>query len=374
MDISGPLLIAHIGDLHITQPKQQNYVDFLCIVAQLETECGSALDFVVLPGDNADNGLPIQYKWVATALKMLSVPVYCIPGDHDMEQKSLAAFYGQLQDESLPISKVIRGVRCLFLDMCGTGSGGPDFRLGSSQGQRLSQEMANAQANGERIVTFMHTYPDDLTDSQETHFLNNLIAEHDVVLVDMGHTHYNELANDGHVIYSATRSTGQIEEGPVGYSLISVDNGCVSWRFKSLHDAFPFVMITSPADYRLRRDETPALLDTIEVRASIVGANTLQTVTCRLNDNDWTPMTLSSDQRSWLATISLPSAEPLELTVEAIDSSGRPGRHIIQLTPPHQRKIERVKNGSDADSIGAWPENGIFGTQLGPNRNGKPTS
>jgi len=31
-----------------------------------------------------------------------------------------------------------------------------------------------------------------------------------------------------------------------------------------------------------------------------------------------------------------------------------------------------AKNGSDADSIGAWPENGIFGTQLGPNRNGKP--
>jgi hypothetical protein len=29
----------------------------------------------------------------------------------------------------------------------------------------------------------------------------------------MGHTHDNELANDGHIIYAATRSTGQIEEG-----------------------------------------------------------------------------------------------------------------------------------------------------------------
>ncbi|GAB3710426.1 hypothetical protein GCM10027592_47170 [Spirosoma flavus] len=344
------------------------------IVAQLETECGCALDFVVLLGDYTDKGLPIQYKWVATALKMLSVPVYCIPGDHDMKQKSLDAFYGQLQAETLPISRRIRGVRCLFLDICSTGNGGPDFRLGSSQGQWLSQEMANAQANGERIVIFMHTYPADLVDPQETHFLNNLIAQHDVVLVDMGHTHYNELTNDGHVIFSATRSTGQIEEGPVGYSLISVDNGSVSWRFKALHDAFPFVMITSPADYRLRRDEAPIPSDTIEVRASILGANALQAVAVRLNDIDWTPMTLSSDQRSWLATISVPSADPLELTVEAIDSSGRLGRHTIQLTTPNQRKIERVKNGSDADSIGDWPENGIFGTQLGPNRNGKPTS
>ncbi len=31
-------------------------------------------------------------------------------------------------------------------------------------------------------------------------------------------------------------------------------------------------------------------------------------------------------------------------------------------------------DGSDAASVGAWPENGIFGTQLGPNRNGKPSS
>jgi len=26
---------------------------------------------------------------------------------------------------------------------------------------------------------------------------------------------------------------------------------------------------------------------------------------------------------------------------------------------------------ADADAIGAWPEMGILGTQLGPNRNGK---
>ena len=44
-----------------------------------------------------------------------------------------------------------------------------------------------------------------------------------VALVDMGHTHYNELANDGRTIFAATRSTGQIEEGPVGYSIATID-------------------------------------------------------------------------------------------------------------------------------------------------------
>jgi len=45
-----PLVFVHIGDLHITKAKEQNYLDFLSIVAQLEVECGEQLDFVFLPG------------------------------------------------------------------------------------------------------------------------------------------------------------------------------------------------------------------------------------------------------------------------------------------------------------------------------------
>jgi hypothetical protein len=45
----------------------------------------------------------------------------------------------------------------------------------------------------------------------------------------MGHTHYDEIAHDGHAIYTATRSTGQIEEGPVGFSVTNLDHGVVSW-------------------------------------------------------------------------------------------------------------------------------------------------
>ena len=55
--ISRPLAFAHIGDLHITNEKERNFLDFLSIVAQIESECASLLDFIVLPGDNADNGI-----------------------------------------------------------------------------------------------------------------------------------------------------------------------------------------------------------------------------------------------------------------------------------------------------------------------------
>ena len=42
---------------------------------------------------------------------------------------------------------------------------------------------------------------------------------------------------------------------------------------------------------------------------------------------------------------------------------------VINLQGP-KSKTNFLKNGSDQDAVEAWPENGIFGTQLGPNRTG----
>ncbi|QJD78079.1 metallophosphoesterase family protein [Spirosoma rhododendri] len=374
MPSTDPLIFVHLGDLHITKASEPNYLDYLSIVAQLALECGPALDFVVLPGDNADNGKPYQYKLVSTALKMLDVPVHLIPGDHDMESGNLDAFYTMPLAEPLPKSRVVKGVCCLFLDISGTGSGGPDFRLGLRQYDWLRQELAQATAQSEPIVVFMHTYPADFTDEQETTVVNQLFADHNVVLVDIGHTHYNELANDGHTIFAATRSTGQIEEGPVGYSVATVQGETVSWRFKTLHDAFPFVLITTPTDYRLlRTDHQSYSTGVIRVEAVVLGSRSVDRVACRINQYDWQIMTPTESGRGWQAEVEVPAGEVAMLTVEAVDSSGRPGQHIIQLSPADQNTPVRHKNGSDADSIGAWPQNGIVGTQLGPNRNGKPS-
>lgn len=367
---NAPLIYAHLGDLHITQAKEQNYTDLLSIIAQLETECAAKLDFVYLPGDNADNGKPHQYQLVATALKMLSIPVHIITGDHDMEQGNLDNFYQYLSTEKLPKALQVRDIRCLFLDICGPGTGGPDFKMGQAQLNWLRTELHPAQSSQHQAVIFTHTYPDDLTADDETQLLNQLIAHHNVVLVDMGHTHYNELANNGKTIFAATRSTGQIEEGPVGYTLVSVDQGVISWRFKPLHDAFPLVMITSPADYRLKTDETPSSNGVTEIRAVVFGHRAEQQVVCSTDGMQWYSMTLSEDGKIWSAELDVSGAATL--IVKATDESGRPAMHAIDLQPPVGYQPARQANGSDADNIGAWPQNGIFGTQLGPNRNGKP--
>lgn len=371
MNTPGPLLFAHLGDLHITKASSQNYLDFLSILVQLETECCQYTDFLVLPGDNADDGLPEQYALVATALKLVSNPVYIITGDHDMASGSLDAFYSMPVARTLPLSVVVRGVQCLFLDMSGSGAGGPDFRFGEGQFTWLTDQLSQATGQGETVVLFTHTYPADCADSREMRLFNQLIASHQILLVDIGHTHYNELANDGHTIFAATRSTGQIDEGPVGYSLVSVDEGTVSWRFKALHEAFPFVLITSPADYRLwREDDQPRIGRTVVVRAIVMGKYPVRHVTCQLNQNSPIHMTRSPDGRHWEIELDIPEENVLTLTVEAVDNQGRPGRHTIDLAMPFASGPIRYKNGSDADSVGAWPQNGILGTQLGPNRNG----
>ncbi|MDP9080323.1 MAG: metallophosphoesterase [Bacteroidota bacterium] len=369
------LVFAHIGDLHITKAKEQNYIDLLSIIAQIEVECSKNIDFVVLPGDNADNGLPEQYRLVATALKMLSIPVHVIPGDHDMEQGSLEGFYSLPVAKTLPKSLDVNGIQCLFLDMSGPGKGGPDFRLGNDQLSWLSNALANAKTENKETVIFVHAYPDDLKNESEKIAFNRLITENEVALVDMGHTHYNELANDGDTIFSATRSTGQIEEGPVGYSLISIDNGVVSWRFKPLDDAFPFVLITSPADHRLVRKSDQVVSGQVQIRAVVFSSGTIQTVRCRLENSGWTTMSKTAEEKIWSGVIIVPAVqEKINVTVEATDETGRPGQHTIQLAATSYRQAKRIKNGSDANAIGAWPENGIFGTQLGPNRNAKPSS
>lgn len=367
-----PLVFAHLGDLHLTDARQQNFRDLLSIVAQIEAECARQLDFVVLPGDNADNGKSEQYALADIALRMMSVPVHAIPGDHDMEQGSLAAFHANLAPPQLPRSLRLKRHRLLFLDCCGSGGGGPDFRLGAHQLEWLRAELEDASSRTETPVVFMHTYPSDLRGDGESAALARLFSSHRVAFVDMGHTHYNEIANDGTTVYAATRSTGQIDEGPVGYSLTTIDDGIVGWRFRLLDEPFPFVMITAPADHRLLRGDGQKIDDRFDVRAIVLGREPIARVECQVEGGAWIPMRRLIEDNFWTATATVAPARLVTITVRAVTASGRPAVHSITAagatfaSPPPP-----PAPGSDAASIGAWPENGLLGTQLGPNRNGR---
>ena len=144
-----PLRFLQIGDLHITDAGLQNHLDLRRIVDEVNDNTAGKIDFVYLPGDNADDGTPEQFWNVRNELSHLVAPWHAIPGDHDFKSRSLDAFYSVLGAQLLPQAISVAGCRCLFLDYVGAGTGGPDFKLGDKQLQWLKEERRHAVEEGE---------------------------------------------------------------------------------------------------------------------------------------------------------------------------------------------------------------------------------
>jgi 3',5'-cyclic-AMP phosphodiesterase len=279
---------VHFGDLHLTRADEQNGLDFQALVRHANANLNGQIDFAVLPGDNAEDGTAEQFALVTKTIDRLAIPLEIIPGDHDAKSGSLD-LYRQWLEPELWRARSVGSYRCIFLNSRDNGKL-KGFGFGSDQLDWLSAELAAADHTGERAVLFMHTYPSELGESAST--VQALMRQHRVLMVDMGHTHYNEIANDGRTIYAATRSTGPIEEGPVGFSVANLDGGVVSWKFAALGE-WPLVTITTPADQAFIIDPTQpnqVVRGMTEVRAKAWDATGIVSARCRIDDGPWRPM------------------------------------------------------------------------------------
>jgi Icc protein len=361
-----PLRFLQIGDLHITDAGLQNHVDLRRIVDEVNGNAGERIDFVYLPDDNADDGTPEQFRIVHDELSRLIAPWHAIPGDHDFKPGSLDNFYGGLHVPKLPYVVEISSCSCIFLDVVSRGTGGPDFRLGEVRLAWLRSQLDAAQRDSKTAAVFMHAYPADL--GEEAAEIAAMFDESPVALVGMGHTQYNEISHDGRTVYAATRSTGQIEEGRVGFAFVAIDRGALGWRFKPLKSSWPFVMITSPADRRLatapHSDEGNVCR---EVRASAWGAVPIAQAEFRVDDQPWRPM-VGGDSGLFGAKLTAPGGS-FRLSVRVTDQQRNQDTDTIDVAP--YVAAEHKPTGSDACSIGTWPARHLLGTQLGPNRNGR---
>ena len=246
----GVISWVHFGDLHITSGDQQNYADFKSIINNTNQYLLNGVNFAFLPGDNANEGSDAEYQLIKSATDTLRVPLYAVPGDHDHHGYESYAKYMEAQPY---YSFSSAGYHFAFLDVM---SGVSD-----AEKSWLTQDLAQSKAAGLKSVLFAHTY-------NVASDLQDVIARDNVIMLDAGHTHVNNVANDGHTVYAATRSTGQISEGPVGFSIVNLDNGVVSWKFKPL-GSWPFVMVTSPADKGLVIDSKQVVRGTENIRAKV---------------------------------------------------------------------------------------------------------
>jgi 3',5'-cyclic-AMP phosphodiesterase len=363
---------VHIGDLHMDEADGWLSLGRLeRAVAEINEHVGAAADFVFLPGDNANHATAAQYRAITDALAPLRLPYRVIPGDHDFEHGSLDQYEAAVSKPHRPEVEVIADHRCIYLDIVSHGAGGPDFRLTMHHRNRLLEELARAEAEGQTPLVFMHAYPGDL--AADGDMIARTFADARVAFVDTGHTHYNELLNDGRVIYGATRSTGQIEEGggQAGYSLITVHGRVPSWRFKAIGTQWPFVQIVAPADIRMvTRPADPQQVPRpgqVEIVAKLFG-RFAAAVLMTIDDGTPVPMTPVEGTSLWRASAWLDGG------LHRVSVASGADRDTIQLLVRPSDDVPRrgvpIAPGYDIHRIGPWPEHGIEGTQLGPNKNG----
>jgi Icc protein len=364
---------VHFGDLHLTRPDEQNDLDFRALVQHANENLKEHIDFAVLPGDNAEHGTEEQFALVRRTIDRLEIPLEILPGDHDAKSGGLD-LYRQWLEPELWRARSVAGCRCIFLNARDNGKP-KGFGFGADQLDWLAAELETADRAGEPAILFMHTYPSELGES--TSHVQALMRRHRVLMVDMGHTHYNEIANDGRTIYAATRSTGQIEEGPVGFSVANIDRGVVSWKFVPLGE-WPLVMITTPADQAFIIDPTrpdQVVRGMTQIRAKVWDAKGIDSAKFRIDDRPWQPMRQIGTGAVWSATWNSSEAAdgPHDITVMARCADGRTAVDAISVLTNQSGRYQAPprRPGDNANAIGPYPSKGLLGTQLGPNKNGR---
>jgi Icc protein len=363
-DAAGVISWIHLGDLHITDPGEQNDRDLAEIVNEVNRTFRGSVSFVFLPGDVADDGSRSAYAVVRGELDRLNVPWCAIVGDHDVHEKSFANFL-EAMSECTHYAFTVGAVRFVAMNAFDVPHPG-SFAVSEEQLAWVKRELQAAADAAQTKVLLLHCYPSDLKVGGDE--LIEITHNFDVRLIDMGHTHYNEISNDGRTLYSATRSTGQIEEGPVGYSVTNIDGDVVSWRFVEL-GKLPVVVITSPSDERLLTNSSETPEGSLKVRAKFWGEAEVVRANAHLNGRDFSLKQVDNSQ-VWEASLSAPHEGAYSLGVSVVDTRGKIATDEIRLVIGKREGRERVERDQD-NALEAWPEHGLLGTQLGPNKNGK---
>lgn len=160
------------------------------VLAHLGTQaqCYTAL---LLTGDLAQEEISATYQRVNTILNTFPLPVYAIPGNHDIPQLMHENLSGNV---TMPENVTLKNWHLLLLDTHADGK--PDGRLTEAQFERFETQLS-AIPDDHFVAVFMHHHPvpidsewmDVMGLQEKTYFWN--LVEHfsQVKVVFNGHIH-----------------------------------------------------------------------------------------------------------------------------------------------------------------------------------------
>jgi len=323
-----PVVVMIPGDLHLKEPEQPNHVAALRVMNDANELIRP--DFVQFIGDNVEDGTDQQFGLFHDLVIRLGVPWFALVGDHDAQGDPQSRRFREHVGEPYG-SLAVRGFRFLRLN---TQEARPVGML-AHQIEWFQSEIDLACVASEKVVVFQHNYPYQIWENFAGPGIDawrEIVQTCRIHAILSGHTHYWQLANDGRNAVVATRSIGDPEGGPPGYTVAAFHGDDFAVTYRSVEEEGPLVLVTHPRESLLATGPTHVVRGPDEVRARVWSTEPVLFVGLVLGDGERVAME-PVESGSWRADL---PGERLgkgthRLMVQAEDTAGRIGEHKIEF-------------------------------------------
>ncbi len=323
-----PVVFVVPGDLHLTESGLENHRVAHWMVDEVNDLIRP--DFVQFIGDNVQDATEEQFRLFDSLRDRLEVPHFALVGDHDVKgDPSATGFRRHIGEPYGALS--LRGFRFLRLD---TQEARP-VGLTPQQADWFRGEVDAALAAGERVAIFQHNYPYQIWEEFAGPGIDDwraVIQTRRVAVIVCGHTHYGQVANDGRNVVIATRSIGDPEGGPPGYTIGYLHGEDLACEYRTIEDDGPVVLVTHPRDVLFATGPQHVIAGPDRFRVRTWSPSPMAEVRGRVDDGPWFQLD-SSAIGEWQAPLRgdrLTKGEHI-FEVEVVGRDDRRGRHRISF-------------------------------------------
>jgi len=281
-----PVTFVVPGDLHLTEGGLVNHR----VALRMAEEVNDLIrpDFVLFIGDNVQDATEGQFRLFDDLRGRLAVPHYALVADHDVKDDPGARGFRAHVGDTYGSTR-LRGFRFLRLD---TQQARP-LGLSPEQIAWIGAEVDAAVGAGERVVIFQHNYPYQIWEDFAGPGIDEwraVVQTRPIQAILCGHTHYGQVANDGRNVVAATRSIGDPEGGPPGYTIGYLHGEDLALAYRVPDEDGPVVLVTHPRETLLAIGPRHIVTGPDELRVRTWSASPVAEVRGRLDDCDWFPL------------------------------------------------------------------------------------
>jgi Icc protein len=246
--------VALLGDSHLnlaTTGDQANYAAHF--EKAIEQVNAAGVNFVLIAGDLTQSGKPDEFAEFKTEISKFHVPVWVVPGNHDVGDKFNSGKSGhvtlaRIETYEKYIGPTWFSANCAGVHIIGINSSilGSGFEQEKQMWQFLENELS--KPIGVPTILFMH-YPLFLKDMNEPGDywnvdtvqrarLYGLLKQGDVKIVLTGHLHRPLVNNHDGILFVTTPPTSfglPAGKQPIGWTLITIfKNGEATVTFQTI--------------------------------------------------------------------------------------------------------------------------------------------